>query len=133
MFGSKKSSVLEQQVGTIIGKDTHIKGTVTAQAGIRIDGTVEGDLVSAGDIIIGETGRVTALVKARSAVVAGCVLGNMEIAEKLELLATASVHGDIQVKVLTIAEGAVFKGACGMRADEGLPAQDNEKKNTGKK
>lgn len=73
MFGSKKSSGIEQQVETIIGRETAIKGTVTANAGIRIDGRLEGDVVSFGDVVIGETGCITGQIKARNAVIAGSV------------------------------------------------------------
>lgn len=122
MFGSKKSLGIEQQVETIIGRETTIKGTVTANAGIRIDGRLEGDVVSFGDVVIGENGCITGQIKARNAVIAGAVQGNIEIQEKLELLPTAKLNGDIKVSVLMIAEGATFKGACEMRY-EGLQAQ----------
>lgn len=115
MFGNKKSTFPEQQVETIIGKDTQFKGNLNASSGVRIDGDFEGDVNSSGDVIIGETGKLTAQIKARNAVIAGEVHGNVEVQERLELMPAAKLFGDIKVGVLIIGEGAVFKGACTMR------------------
>lgn len=118
MFGSKKPTVfVDQQVETVIGKGTQIKGTITASAGVRIDGQLDGDLTSSGDVLVGDSGVLNAEVKARNAVVAGVVKGNVEVQEKLELMPTAKLYGDIKVGMLIIGEGAVFKGACEMRQE----------------
>ncbi|HWR39222.1 MAG TPA: polymer-forming cytoskeletal protein [Patescibacteria group bacterium] len=116
MFGSKKISVgISDQVDTLLGKDTTIKGTILAKGTLRIDGNVEGDVTTSGDIVVGETGKLVAQIKARSATVAGTINGNLDIQEKLELLSSARLDGDIKVGKLIIGEGAVFHGACEMR------------------
>ena len=116
MFGGKKVPVsFGEQVETIIGKDTQIKGSINATGAIRIDGQFEGDLSTTSDTVIGETGSLKAQLKARNVTVAGVVTGNMDVTEKLELLPTAKLFGDIKVGVLIIGEGATFKGACEMR------------------
>lgn len=124
MFGSKKQTGgIGDQVGTIIGSDAAFKGNITAQGTIRIDGQHEGELVTAGDLVVGEGGRLAAQVKARSALVAGVIKGNIDVADKLELLPTAKVYGDIKVGTLTINEGAVFRGVCQMLKE----TADNDK------
>lgn len=118
MFGNKRAPILpgfSEQVETIIGKDTQFKGTIKAAGTIRIDGQVEGEITTKGDIIVGETGAIKAQIQARSATIAGSVLGNADITDKLELTSTAKLNGDIKTGVLIIGEGAVFKGACEMR------------------
>lgn len=116
MFGSgKKVTGFSEQVETIIGKDTQFKGSITAGGTIRIDGQHEGDVTTNGDVVIGESGVVKAQIQARSAMVAGSIYGNVDISEKLELLPTAKLYGDIKVGILSIAEGALFKGVCEMR------------------
>lgn len=125
MFGSKRAaSFTLDQVETIIGKDTQFKGTITAKGSIRIDGQLEGDITTTGDLVVGDSGRVTAQVKARCATVSGVITGNVDILDKLELMPTAKVYGDIKVGVLIVGEGAVYKGACEMRnsdAESGKP------------
>lgn len=118
MFGNKRPALLSgfsDQIETIIGRDTHIKGTITAGGIIRIDGQVEGEIITTGDVVIGETGDIKALIRARSATIAGTVYGDADIFDKLELTSSAKLYGDIKTGVLIIGEGAVFRGACEMR------------------
>ncbi len=119
MFGGKKGAEVGSstpvQVETFIGPNAVIKGTLSSSAPIRIDGEFEGDISCTAEIVIGQTGRVKAQISARAAVVAGAVTGNMNVSEKLEVLASAKVVGDLQAGSLVIAEGAVFKGNCGMK------------------
>lgn len=115
MFGSKKSIGISDQVETIIGQNTTVKGSLTTGGALRIDGEFEGDITTTADLIVGESGRIKATVGARNVVVAGSVTGNMDIGDKLELLPSAKVTGDLKAGVLIIGEGAVFKGNCEMR------------------
>jgi cytoskeletal protein CcmA (bactofilin family) len=115
MFGNKRVPVFTDQVETIVGQDTQIKGTITAGGTIRIDGHVEGEVSARGDIVIGETGIVKAQIKARSATIAGSLTGNADVENKLELTPSGKIFGDIKTGILIIGEGAVFKGACEMR------------------
>lgn len=129
MFGGKReksavgTSVPNNQVETIIGKDTLFKGIISSNSGIRIDGKLEGEITTTSDVIIGPTGIAEAQINARNAVVAGRIIGNVNITEKLELSPTATVQGDVKVGILVIGEGAVYKGACEMRQEgETTPA-----------
>lgn len=119
MFGTKRVTVNSgDHVGTLIGQGTQLKGSITATGALRIDGEVEGEIVTSSEIVIGETGIVKAQVKAKNATVGGTVTGNMEVNERLELLASAKLLGDIKAGTLIIGEGAIFKGACEMRSIE---------------
>ena len=115
MFGSKKTASFSDQVESIIGQNTSVKGSLTSSGALRIDGQFEGDVTTTADLIVGEAGVVTAQVAARNALVAGSITGNMDISDKLELLPTAKLVGDLRVGSLIIGEGAVFKGKCEMR------------------
>lgn len=115
MFGSKKNLAMSDQMETLIGPSTSIKGSLTSNGALRIDGQFEGDITTTADIIIGESGRVSATVDAKNAIVAGAVTGNMDIGDKLELMPTAKIIGDLKVGSLIIGEGAIFKGNCEMR------------------
>ena len=105
---------MSDQMETLIGPSTSIKGCLTSSGALRIDGQFEGELTTTADIIVGEAGRITANVGAKNAIVAGTVTGNMDIGNKLELMATAKIIGDIKVGSLIIGEGAIFKGNCEM-------------------
>ena len=130
MFGSKRTTgpvAFGEQMETIIGKDTHFKGVITAGGSIRVDGRVEGEITAKGDIIVGESGDVKAQIRARSASIAGTVYGDADIVDKLELAPTAKLYGDIKTGTLIIGEGAVFKGACEMRHGNELENKTNLK------
>ncbi|MDF2634586.1 MAG: hypothetical protein K0R78_1460 [Pelosinus sp.] len=122
MFGSsKKATSYVGEVETIIGKDSMMKGAITGKGALRIDGQFEGDINTAGSIIIGENAKVTAQCKGVNATIAGIVYGNIDISEKLELLSSAQIYGDIKAGILSIGEGAIFKGACEMRHSNDNP------------
>ena len=119
MFGGKKgteaNSANPVQVATIIGPNAMIKGVLSSSEPIRIDGEVEGEISCTAEVIVGQTGQVRATISARTAIIAGSVNGNMIVSEKLEVLSSAKLVGDLQAGALVIAEGAVFKGNCGMK------------------
>ena len=123
MFGSnKKSTNYVSEIETLIGKDTIVKGTINSKGTIRIDGQFEGDISTIGNIMVGDNAVITAQVTALNATIAGTIYGNVDISEKLELLPSAKMYGDIKVGVLIISAGATFKGACTMRQDVEVPA-----------
>ncbi len=115
MFGNKKNTEIAAQVETLIGQSTTVKGSLSSNGALRIDGKFEGDIATTADIIVGESGVIAATVAAQNAIVAGAITGNMDIGDKLELLPTAKVVGDLKVGSLIIGEGAIFKGNCEMR------------------
>ncbi|AJQ30082.1 bactofilin family protein [Pelosinus fermentans] len=131
MFGSNKKAIsYAGEIETIIGKDTLMKGTITGKGALRIDGQFEGDINTTGSIVIGENAKVTAQCKGMNATIAGIVYGNIDISEKLELLPSSQIYGDIKAGILSVGEGAIFKGGCEMRAGGEDPAN---KKNIVKK
>ena len=109
---TQKRTVLSDQVATVIGKNTSMKGVLTASVSLRIDGEFEGEVTTSADFVVGDTASVKAFVVTLNAVVAGNVKGNMVVGNNLELLPTAKVSGDIKVGSLTVCDGAVFNGNC---------------------
>lgn len=124
MFGKKAEALPPMdidKVDTIIGKGTEIKGNVHASGVLRVDGKVEGEVQTAGDVVVGETGVVMAGICARHIMVAGEIRGNITAQGKLEITPTGKVFGDIKVSNLNINEGAVFEGKCEMTREAGRP------------
>ena len=102
------------ELSTIIGKGSKIKGTLFIDGGVRIDGTIEGNIESSGFITIGLSGVANADIKAKECLISGKVVGNIVVDEALELDKTANLQGDIIAKVLKIHTGAVFNGSSAM-------------------
>jgi len=103
-----------------IGKSVIIKGELSGSEDLYIDGEVEGSIeLKQNSVTIGPNGRVKAKITAKSVVLEGKVNGNIFGSERVELLGSAVVAGDIATKRIVIAEGASFKGSVNQ---EGEPA-----------
>jgi cytoskeletal protein CcmA (bactofilin family) len=113
----EKNGFTSQGLHTVIGAGTLIEGTMKVEHDVRVDGTIKGKLLIAGDLIVGNTGVIEADVEVRSTKLGGKVIGNLNAREKIELEQNASVFGDIRTKDLVINEGAVFQGNCSMHMD----------------
>jgi cytoskeletal protein CcmA (bactofilin family) len=114
MFGKKEIVTLDR-IDTIIGKDTTFNGSITGKGAIRLDGTIEGDMIRHGDVIVGETGLIRANISARHVTVAGIVEGNISAEGKIELIGSGKIFGNIEAENLVINEGSIFRGTCTMR------------------
>jgi cytoskeletal protein CcmA (bactofilin family) len=124
----KKEEIDVTKVDTVIGKETVINGTMEAKGILRVDGKLQGELTTSGDVIVAEGGLMEAGIKARNISIAGTVNGNIDASGLLEILPTGKLFGDIKVAKLAIGDGAVFRGACEMRkADEAPGAVKAEK------
>ncbi len=107
----------DEKVETLVGASTSINGKLRAEGTIRIDGVVEGEIQTAGNVIIGRGGKVMASVVAANVMVAGQVKGNINATHRLEIVASGKVWGDITVASLLIEEGGVFRGQSVMKDD----------------
>ena len=118
MFGTKRKGDPIGMINTIIGGNSKIEGLLTAAESTRIDGLLEGKIMSESSVIIGEHGLVRGDIDAVEILVAGTVYGNRRAQERIELTETGRVLGDIFTKTLVIDEGASFKGQCTMDVKE---------------
>lgn len=103
-------------IESTIGPNTHIKGDIQGDGGLRVDGVVEGTIDVTGNLVITESAKVRAEIKANNISVAGAIQGNVT-ATRVEILDTGRVWGDLTVKSLLINEGAYFRGQTIMPQD----------------
>lgn len=127
MFGNPKKpqtnapATMNSKPETVIGANTRFVGTLTSDGNIRIDGVVEGDIEVLGNLIVGETGRVIATVKAQNVHVSGAVKGEITAVEQLEISPTGKVWGDITTAALHIEPGGLFRGQSSMTTNVDEP------------
>lgn len=95
---------------TVIGPKVSIKGEITANEPIRIEGSVEGDIHSQEAVYIGAQGTVTADVRAKEIQVLGKVTGNLQASGKIHLGGHARVEGDVTTPRLVVEENAFILG-----------------------
>ena len=79
---------------------------LTASESTRIDGVLEGKIVSESSVIIGENGIVRGDITAVEILIAGVVYGNLVAKERIEMTSTGRILGDLITKTLVIDEGA---------------------------
>lgn len=96
----------------LIGKSFVIKGQVSCDGDLYIDGQVEGSVDPKGNrLTIGPDGRLKANVTARAVVVLGRLEGNIQATERVDLKQSAIVVGDIVTQSISIESGAHIKGS----------------------
>jgi cytoskeletal protein CcmA (bactofilin family) len=98
-----------------IGKSITIKGDLSGNEDLQIDGNVEGRIdLPNNQLTIGAEGRVKAEVHAKAVIVIGHVTGNLSAADRIHVEATGIVDGDVKAPRLVIQEGAMLNGAVEM-------------------
>lgn len=103
----------------ILSADVEIKGTVKFTSDLVVDGKIEGEIASSGNLTVGENARLKAEIRTGTVVVYGKVHGNITATSHVELKASAEVLGDIKAATLSIEAGAIFVG----KSTVGAPAQ----------
>ena len=94
-----------------IGKSVSIKGDLSGNEDIYVDGQLEGSIqLPANSVTVGPNGRVKANIIAKNLTVGGTLDGNVHASERTELRKSAVVNGDVQTRRIAIEEGAYFKG-----------------------
>ena len=107
---------------TFISDGTQLQGEIKVENDLRVEGFIKGSVTVGGTLVLGPTGRVEGEVLARSATVAGQIVGNLRGQDKIVLETKSSLIGDLQTRELVINEGAIFQGNCSMQPDEHKPA-----------
>lgn len=101
---------------TIIGADFRVKGDISCEGDIQLEGTVDGNIKSV-RLTVGETGIVNGDVNAEGVRVQGKVVGKIH-AKTVELAGTGHVTGDILHERLSVENGAFLNGHCRRLTDE---------------
>ena len=95
-----------------LGSSLHVKGEITGNEDLLIDGSVEGLIqLDERKLTVGATAKVTADVIAREVVVYGTVKGNLRAKDRIEIKKDGSVNGDLTTARIMIEDGAYFKGS----------------------
>lgn len=94
-----------------LSSDVSIKGDVTFETELVIDGKVEGDILSDGKLIIGANGNVIGDIEAAFVTVQGKVQGDVHATERCGLEAGGCLQGNIQSPRLAVDENASFVGS----------------------
>jgi cytoskeletal protein CcmA (bactofilin family) len=108
----------------IIGPKTVIKGDVTGEEDVQVQGTIEGTVRIGRDLRIAPGGTVKATVEARSVTIGGELLGDCHATQRVEIQTGGRLIGNIRAPRVVIVEGATFRGNSDMSAErDRVPAK----------
>jgi cytoskeletal protein CcmA (bactofilin family) len=95
---------------TYVAPGSHIDGSIAGEAEVLVDGSLTGNVELKGRFVLGRRGRIEADVVAQSVQVSGHVKGDIRASEKIEVLSSGSVEGDLTAPLVSIAEGGICNG-----------------------
>src|SRR5512141_805681 len=115
----KGSGVTEQaEITAFLGKGTEFKGVLSFEGTIRVDGNVEGEVVSKDTLIAGDSAYLQGEIAVGTIISSGRIVGNLTASQKVHILAPGTVQGNISAPALIIEEGVMFDGKCIMAGDK---------------
>ncbi len=118
---------------SVIGTKSFFEGRFMVKGTLRIDGKFEGMMLDVEQLFIGPKGKVKTNIMASNVVIEGMVLGNITAKNRVFLMPTARIYGDIKTPELIIQNGVILEGKCHISKDlktgvkELLEKQYNEK------
>lgn len=108
----KKKTV--NRIDTLIGRHTHIRGDVSFSGGLRVDGSVEGNINATGDdssvLTLSDNGSIDGEVRVPNVIINGQVNGNVYASQHVELAPKARINGNLYYRMLEMAMGSEVNG-----------------------
>ena len=107
---------------TLLAKGVVLKGEIHVEGTVRIDGRLDGEIQTKGHVIIGEDGLVQGMITAGTVVSSGRIKAKVTANERVQLLKTATLIGEVLTPIFIMEEGAKFQGT----TDMGVTAWSDE-------
>src|SRR5687767_4016621 len=136
MFNQKTKSDIssdapaQQSGASIIAAGTTLKGDISSNGDIRIDGTLRGNIQSTAKVVIGANGVVEGDITGQQADIMGKINGTINVKELLQLKGGSTVTGNIHAAKLQIETNANFNGQCHMITSGSTPTKSATSGNT---
>ncbi|GAB6091307.1 bactofilin family protein [Spirochaeta dissipatitropha] len=102
------------KTATRIGKTVRMKGNLSFSESVLIRGSFEGQIESRGLLYIDDGAEIIADVKAENVIVGGMIRGNIEASQRVEMLPSARIYGNVKTSAVRIEDGVSFEGKCQM-------------------
>jgi cytoskeletal protein CcmA (bactofilin family) len=113
----------------LLGSTIVVKGEITSDEDLQIDGRVEGPVSLRGNrLTVGRSGQLNSEVTAREVIVYGNVSGNLRARDRVEIKKDGRVIGDIATARISIEDGAYFKGHIEIEHTQSSAPEKTEKK-----
>ncbi|MEX5217206.1 MAG: polymer-forming cytoskeletal protein [Nitrospiraceae bacterium] len=110
----KKTGFVEEENITLLAKGVLIKGEIRVEGTVRIDGRLEGEIHTKGTVVIGEDGVVQGTISAGILVNSGKVKATVTAGERVQLLKTGVLIGEVHTPSFAMEDGSKFQGLSDM-------------------
>lgn len=114
--GKSRKRKVQPSGTTIVAAGSKFRGELSLESALHIDGTVEGEIDSSSDVSIGSAGRFDGNIHAKHVVVSGYLHGKVEC-ERLEIIASGKVYGEVHSGEFVIEPGGQFIGESRIREE----------------
>lgn len=114
-------------INSILGNGSSFKGNLKINGCIHIDGDLDGNLDSTGNVIVGEHARINGSVTAKSITIGGIIKGDVIAPESVHLLSSSVVIGDIQTHHFQADKDVLIHGHCIALSDDSLYSESVQK------
>ena len=101
---------------TLLAKGVVLKGEIHVEGTVRIDGRLDGEIQTNGQVIVGEDGLVQGVITAGTVVSSGRIKAKVTANERVQLMKTSTLIGEVLTPILIMEEGAKLQGATDMGA-----------------
>ena len=110
---SNQNTKTSKGLGFLV-EDLIVEGTIYAEKKMVVGGTVNGSVSGDQEIVVAITGKINGKLEGSTVLVAGKVAGDLLAHKRLEVIASASIKGEVQVPSgqLLIPEGAQLEAQC---------------------
>ena len=118
MFNKKK--IVIDSISSVLGESTKLDGRLVFSGTMRVDGVVEGEIVSAtgkgthNTLIVGEKARINGDVRVDTVINSGRITGNVTATQRVAIHDPGQLIGDVETSELTVEDGVIFNGRCNM-------------------
>ena len=119
-----KSQGEPDEMELFLGKDVTFEGKLTFKGMARLDGTFDGEILSGGELIVGEGAVINAEIKVDTLIIQGQVNGNVSTKVKTLISATGKLTGDVDTPAFVIEEGGLFNGTSNVDKGKVVVAQN---------
>lgn len=114
-----------QHIDTLIGAHSSFKGELAFEGAVRIDGRFEGNMRSTkdGTLIISQGAEISGEVHVPNLILHGMIKGNVHASRNLKVGETGCINGDVEYRIITLAEGGAINGRCSRISDKAAATQ----------
>lgn len=117
LLNRQPSAIPVDEQSSVCSQNANWQGTLKIEGSVRVNGQLSGEIEARDTVFVAESARVDAKVRANSVIIAGSFQGQVYCSERLEILPTGRVTGEVTTRSLVVHEGAFAEGQVHMTSE----------------